>query len=203
MRARNLRLCSLAATLTIALTLLGCSDATTPPLPDATATLTDPVGDTFGTGTPPWDVTALSITPDTDGITVRLDFADDLISPTSGDSNAMIGIVDFDVDRNAATGIQAIVDSYRPGTGSAGMGTDYRLLLGRFDADSTVAVDNAHAMPTGRVKPVFATRSVTVRIPFALLGNSDGHLNAAAIVGNALNPTDIIPENGHLSVGGS
>jgi hypothetical protein len=206
----------LATLLTVAALFCGCTESTssepiTPapiipapiiPAPAATtATVADPVGDTFGTAVVRWDMTALTITRDTAGITVKLDFANDVISPTSGDTTAMIGFVDFDVDQNPATGVTATVDEYRPGSGSSGMGSDYQLVLLGYAADSSVAVNDSKGVPTGRVKPVFSGRGVTIRIPKAMLGNDDGLLNAAAIVGSGSRPSDIIPENGHLTLG--
>src|SRR2546422_2174574 len=52
---------------------------------------------------------------------------------------------------------------------------------------------------TGSVRPRFQGRRITVRVPRALLGNDDGFLNAATVVGSESEPTDIAPENGHRS----
>jgi hypothetical protein len=53
------------------------------------------------------------------------------------------------------------------------------------------------------VRPTYNGASITARIPRGMLGGDDGFLNAAAIVGTVIEPTDIIPENGHLKVGGT
>lgn len=166
-----------------------------------TARVTDPTGDTYGTGAVRWDITAMAITRDADGITLMLDFSSNVISPTSGDTTAVIGYVGFDVDQDSATAdLASIVDQFRPaGSGSTGLGVDYELELVDYDQDSTVTVTSPTGI-TGRVKPVFSGKRVTVRIPRALLGNDDGFLNAAAIVGTSRSPNDVIPDNGHLTV---
>lgn len=165
-----------------------------------TRTVADPAGDTFGNRGVQWDMTGLTITRDSAGITVELAFTAPLISPTSGDSNAMIAFVDLDTDQDSATGATPTVDEFRRDGASTGMGADYQLVLANYEADSTVAIFDAAATVTGRVRPVFDGNKVSVRIPRALLGDDDGYLNAAAIAGTQASPTDIVPEQGHLEV---
>jgi hypothetical protein len=75
--------------------------------------------------------------------------------------------------------------------------------LSVFAEDSTVAVLDAVGAVAGRVKPVYTGRRVTMRIPKALIGNDDGFVNAAAIVGNSTLPTDFVPKAGHLTLAGA
>ena len=168
-----------------------------------TAKATDPTGDTYGVDPTQWDVTALTITRDTGGITVVLDLSANVLSPVTLDDTATYAFVDFDTDQNAATGISSIVDDNRPGTGSTGMGVDYFIDLADFNPDSTVSVANASFVITGSVRPVYSGKTITARIPRSMLGGDDGFLNAAAIVGTTSEATDIIPEDGHLKVGGT
>jgi hypothetical protein len=42
---------------------------------------------------------------------------------------------------------------------------------------------------------------ITVRMRREFLNGDDGNLNAAATVGNRANPTDFIPQTGHLTLG--
>jgi hypothetical protein len=192
----------LAAIFLAAALLLGCSEAAGPETDDNTSTVSDPAGDVFGSGAVQWDATALTLTRDLTGITVSLDFSTDIISPTSGNPEAMIGFVEFDVDQDAASGIESTVDEFRPNGGSTGMGADYALVLSDYASDSSVAVIDSLGTSIGRVKPVFDARRITIRIPLALLGGDDGKLDAAAIVGVLGRPSDIVPENGHLTSAG-
>lgn len=198
--SRRMALRKLPATLLVTAVLCGCSDSTAPSNPESTATVTDPAGDAFGTGAGQWDVTTFTITRDAAGITVRLDFTIDVISPMTGDTNAMVGFVDFDVDQKETTGITAVSDEYRRDGGSSGIGSDYQLALSDYAADATVAVLDARGAVTGRVKPAFNGHTVTIRIPRTMLGNDDGLLDATAIVGATSRPSDIAPETGHLTV---
>ena len=170
-----------------------------------TVTVTDPTGDVFGAaGVPKWDLTSMSISRDTAGITVVLELTTDPISPVSGLASAMIGFIDLDVDQEPQTGLGSVVDEYRPrGTGATGLGADYVVVLGNYAADSTVTVFDLFGDPMGQVRPVFSGRRVSIRIPKGLIGDDDGRLDAAAIVGIAGAASDIIPDNGHMTLGGT
>ena len=182
--------------------LSSCSDSSGPHS-SLTVRMADPTGDTYGFGSVLWDITAFTITRDTGGITLLLDFSQPVISPTSGDTTAMIGYVGFDLDQDSTTGpLSSTVDVFRNDGGSTGMGVEAELDLAGYALDSTVTVTDSTGT-VGRVKPVFNGNRVTVRIPHGLLHNDDGFLNAAAIVGNAHSPTDFVPNTGHLTVGSS
>lgn len=186
----------------VALLSLGaCSDYSPAPITDKTASVTDPAGDTFGTGTTKWDLSGMSLSNDASDLTVILDFTTNVISPTSGDTTAMIGFVDLDVDQDSSTGLHNTIDSFRPqGSGSTELGADYQLILKNYDSDSTIAVSDSNGTHVGRVKPIFDGKRITIHVPLALLGNDDGRVNAAAIVGNVHQPSDFVPNAKHLSL---
>lgn len=192
-----------ATTLMVAGLLSSCGGDSVAPIDDGreiSAQVPDPSGDTFGLREGEWDVTALTVTRDAGGITVDLAFSADVVSPTSGDADAMIAFVSFDVDQDAATGFTPTIDEFRRDDGSSAIGAEFELELANYDQNGTVAVRSATGV-TGRVTPAFSGNRVTVRIPKALLGGDDGFLNAAGIVGATGAPSDIIPESGHLELG--
>jgi hypothetical protein len=76
-------------------------------------------------------------------------------------------------------------------------------MLGNYAADSTVTVFDLFGDAMGQVRPVFSGRRVTIRIPKGLIGDDDGRLDAAAIVGIVGAASDIVPDNGHLTLGGT
>lgn len=203
MRSRT----SVALPISLVLGALACSRSSdVPSMPDvagspATASIADGIGDTFGlAGYTQWDVSALTITRETDGITVRIDFANDVALPIPGDPNALVGLVEFDLDQNVATGKLGILDQLRRDGGSSGMGVDAGLNLSQIAADSTLTVYNMGGNPTGRAKVTFGGRRLTIRVPSTLLGDDDGYLDAGVIVGNGRSPTDLAPATGHLSL---
>jgi hypothetical protein len=94
-----------------------------------------------------------------------------------------------------------VVDEFRLDGGATGIRDEALLDLTRWAADSSIAVTDSLSHVLGRVKPVIDGRHVTVTVPRALLGDPDGALSAAAIVGNVANPTDFVPNAGHLALG--
>lgn len=199
---------SLLTALSLVVSVAACSrSADVPSMPDVaadppTVSVADPLGDTFGLpGYTQWDVSALTLTRETDGITVRLDFANDVALPTPGDPNALVGLVEFDLDQVQATGKLGYVDQLRPDGGSTGMGVDAVLNLSNIASDSTLIVYGSGGSPTGKAKVTIGGRRLTIRIPSSLLGDDDGYLDAAVIVGNSgRSPTDLAPQSGHLSL---
>jgi hypothetical protein len=178
----------------------GCHDRTSPDGILETATVIDPSGDTFGSPGTMWDFTALTVSRDTTSIIIRLDFTTSAFSAQTNLASGMIVFVDFDTDQNVETGGVPAIDEFRPTTGTSVLGADYELAMNDFGTDSTVRVFDANGIITGRVKPVFSGQTVTIRIPRTMLGNDEGFLNAAAIVGTNGRATDIVPESGHLTL---
>jgi len=187
---------------------LSCSDSSdVPSMPDvaadpSTVSIGDPIGDTFGLpGGTQWDITSLSITRETDGITVRLDFDNDVALPLAADPNALVGLVELDLDQERSTGKLGYVDQLRKDGGATGMGVDAALNLSQIAADSTLIVYSSGGSPTGKAKVTIGGRRLTIRVPAALIGNDDGYVDAAVIVGNqGRSPTDLAPQTGHLSL---
>ncbi|HEX7978391.1 MAG TPA: hypothetical protein VF461_07305 [Gemmatimonadaceae bacterium] len=203
MRSRS----SVALPISLVLGVLACGgSADVPSMPDtvadpSTALIFDPAGDTFGLpGLTQWDVTGLSITRETDGITVRVDFANNVELPTPGDPNALVGLVELDLDQNVVTGKLGILDQLRKDGGATGMGVDAALNLSNIAADSTLIVYDMGGNPTGRAKVAIGGHRLTIHVPSALIGNDDGYLDAAVIVANSRSITDLAPQSGHLSL---
>ena len=204
MRSRT----SVALPISLVLGAMSCSRSSdVPSMPDvvanpSTVSISDPIGDTFGLpGGTQWDITGLTVTRETDGITVRLDFANDVSLPLVADPNALVGLVELDLDQNRATGKLGYVDQLRKDGGSTGLGVESALNLSQIADDSTLFVYNMGGNPTGKAKVTIGGRRLTIRVPSVLIGNDDGYVDAAVIVGNqGRSPTDLAPQTGHLSL---
>jgi len=166
-----------------------------------TFSVADPAGDTFGVDSVQWDFDTLSIARDTSGITVNLVFTANVVSPAVDPQNAVYGVVDFDVDQNPNTGLKPDADFVRPDTGTSGIGSDYELDLVDVNPDSTFSIVDTLFNTVGAVHATFSGKTISVRIPRALLGGDDGFLDAVADVYTINEPTDIVPNSGHLRVG--
>lgn len=113
------------ATLVIVTTLMGCRESSGPGPGEITATVADPTGDTFGSDTTQIDLTAMTITRDTGGVTIVLAFVADVVHPESHAANALRAYIDFDTDQDSSTGLSSVVD-YVTGIATT-MGVDYQL----------------------------------------------------------------------------
>jgi hypothetical protein len=199
---------SVLTSLSLLVSALACSGSSEMPSMPAdtgdpsTVTVADPIGDTFGLPAGlQWDIVALAVARETDGITVRLDFANEVAMPVAADPNALVGLVELDLDQNRATGKLGYVDQLRKDGGATEMGVDAAINISQIAPDSTLLVYDMGGNPVGKAKVTIGAHRLTIRVPAALLGNDDGYVDAAVIVGNqGHSPTDLAPQTGHLSL---
>ncbi|MGH7538905.1 MAG: Ig-like domain-containing protein [Gemmatimonadales bacterium] len=163
----------------------------------ATASVADGTGDTFGAGAFQADVTTFSASQGS--ITFVIQFSSTISPASAGAANSVGGYLDIDADQDFTTGFTPNTDVFRPGTGSTGMGAEFVVFL--FDnGNGTVSVFDA-VTEVGTVPVTFGTTSMTFTVPQSLLGNDDGNVNVAAVLGSLSEPTDIAPNNGHVTLG--
>jgi hypothetical protein len=160
----------------------------------------DPRGDTFGVSDPKWDLVSLAIGRDAEGLTIRLELTQDVVSPASDRAAGVIAFVDLDLDQNPATGRRAVADDYRLDGGYTALGVERTIDLTGLALDGSATVYGATGDSIGRVVPAYAGRTVTLRLPTALLGGDDGYVNGAVIVGTIGSASDIAPDAGHLAL---
>ena len=85
--------------------------------------------------------------------------------------------------------------------GDRQLGVDAALNISQIAPDSTLLVYDMGGNPTGKAKVAIGGHRLTIRVPSALIGNDDGYVDAAVIVGNqGRSPTDLAPQSGHLSL---
>lgn len=163
-------------------------------------TVSDPGGDTFGSGPTQLDVLSLSVTAHRGLLDISLSFAAPISAPDSGQPNAIDGFVDIDVDQNVASGDLPFVDSI--GGGASGLGNEFYVDLFSYSAvdGSADLVDDPSETVVARVPIDVGDSQLTVSIPFWLLAD-DGALQVAAVVGTLTEPTDIVPNRGSVSSG--
>jgi uncharacterized protein YjdB len=150
----------------------------------------DPVGDTFGSPDDPSqpDIVRLAAAHDSDALTIVITLA----TPTG-----VGGYIDLDVDQNPNTGGLAQVDAYRPDPGgSSGLGDEFVV-----DLFNHLLVDVVNGTIVDYVASIYNANTVTVRIPLGELSGSNGQVNLATVVGDDNGPTDIAPNEGHLTMG--
>ena len=158
----------------------------------------DPVGDTFGGGSPQHDLTQFSAFIDASGTNLLLGMTfDGNITPgDSGMADALVGLLEMDLDQDSGTGFGAIADFFCPA--ATNLGVEFLVDLGTYTAGTgqMLLVDLANG-PVGNVDASFTSNSVSITVPLALLGD-DGFLNAATVIGTVPEPTDCAPNGGFL-----
>jgi hypothetical protein len=153
----------------------------------------DAVGDTYGSNLGPQiDILSLSAAVDPSALTVAVR----LVAPPPA---GLYGYLDLDTDQNPATGAQALVDLWRPdSSGSSGLGDELVFDFSSGDLYDAVSGDWKATIPRYFDD---VTSTFVVRIPVSLLGTD--RVNMAVVLGNDIGPTDLAPNDGHLTLGGS
>lgn len=165
--------------------------------------ITDRQGDAFGSplsvGLVLPDLISVAVRQDPGGLAFALEFAES-VDPRPTRRNAVGAFVDLDVDQDGATGSSGVVDFFRPPRpGDTGLGTEFVVNL---RLDGTVVVNDAETeQEAGEIDAQFSGRVVTFTVPYALIGNDDGNVDLAAIVGTRFDATDITPDTGHVQLG--
>lgn len=164
----------------------------------------DPIGDTmaspFARGRA-HDVLSFEAAPNGDTLVVSLRFAQSVQPFSSGATNAILGIIDLDVDGDSATGMRAFADDF--GATSA-IGAEWSLFLEDSSGTTTSArvalldraTDAVHWVPAR-----FNGTVVTARVPLALLGAGAGsRIGMVGIFGSVERASDYVPNEGSVSI---
>lgn len=158
----------------------------------------DPVGDTFGGGSPQHDLTQFSAFIDGSGtnLLLSLTFDGNITPADSGMADAMIGLLEMDLDQDNATGFSPISDIFCPV--ATNLGVEFLVDLGSYtDASGQMLLVDLATGPVGNVDAAFTSNSVSITVPLALLGD-DGFVNTATVIGTTPEPTDCAPNGGFL-----
>lgn len=146
------------------------------------------------------DILAFGTAWDGDSLIIALRFKDRVVHAREGGTNAVAGLVEFDIDLNEGTGLVSQLDRHRPGPGSTGMGVD--VLVDLFgDPDGSYVIFDAGQNTIGVTVPDIRGRLIAFGVPASLIGSDD--LRTAAITGTIPEPTDIVPNDGSVLVGGA
>jgi hypothetical protein len=184
---------SIVASLIVAASFLAaCSDSTGTGTNRVSTSVSDANGDTFGTGVVKWDITSFTVTRDTNGVGVALDFTGNPHSSATG-TNETIGFVEFDTDQDSTTGVGSITSVFDTLAGT-GIGVEFEFVI-----DTAVdVIDAVNNVQVGTVHATFSGHRLSFSVPRAMLGGDDGFLNAVTIIGTPAEPTDVAPNTGTL-----
>ena len=164
----------------------------------------DPTGDTLGVGPDQIDVIDFSVDTVGEELVVLASFTATIEPPDSPENSALQGLIDFDVDQDAGTGLVPWAD-FLTGTDVTGMGSEYYLDLSSYRSDDSaidVVFDDGSGLggvSTGRAPVAIFGNLLQIEVPLALLGDDDGAVNSAAIFGPVDEFTDRVPNEGAVS----
>ena len=158
---------------------------TCPANPTVQFSVTDTVGDAFGSGPVRHDITSVSATADATTFCLTVNFAGAIAPADSVSDRAVAGFIEFDTDANPKTGPRGATDSFCPQHSGLGVETTLDLF--------SVSQGQAQMAPGGQLVPVsFENTSFTAAIPLSDLGGSST-FNAAMVLGTVAEPTDCAP----------
>lgn len=133
-----------------------------------------------------------------DAVELTLVFATEVTPWSTGGEDVLDGFVDFDLDRNSATGIQAAIDE---SGGNAGMGVEYYISLRDVEPGNFALVNVQNQNAYVPVPVTFDGDRVTIEVPLSELNDDDGDFGLSAVVGTLDRPvTDFLPNEGHFVV---
>lgn len=164
----------------------------------------DPIGDTLASPHAlgrAHDVLSFEAAPDGDTLTVSLRFAQSVQPFSSGARNALLGIVDLDVDDDSTTGMRPFADTF--GATSA-IGAEWSLVL--EDSSGTtqgvrMALLNLATRAVHWVPARFNGTVVTARIPLTRLGARAGsRISLVGVFGSIERASDYVPNEGSVSI---
>lgn len=191
----------LAGLLALSLALAACDgDNGTEPSLALRSSVSDPAGDEYSSGASeglvPPDVTRLEAWVEADSLKIEIKFVSRVAPPEPGNPSSVYGYVDLDVDHDPATGMPSIVDAFRPDGGSTGLGVDYFVSM----FSSPLVVDRSDGTIMGTVSAEYDENALRLSLPVSAIGSGDGYVKMAIVVGTEVEPTDIAPNNGSLTM---
>ena len=148
--------------------------------------------DTFGMGPPLLDIAAMFMLFDANFLHFEMTFLTPISAPSSGQPNGVVGLLEFDTDQNAATGLSPAQNQFSPPFASLVAGIDFGVVLfTEIDHPGFVDVFDASTMKiVDTVAITYGPMSFSGSIPLASLGGDDGILNFTTTIGTFPQPTD-------------
>ena len=175
---------------------------------DAQATpVTDVMGDAVTGAHATYDITSIDAVFSLTSISFTINLSGAPLAPSSAPLAGLSGFIDIDIDlapTGAGSNVSAAGNQF-PGFGSSGLGIEYYVDLfseaqhaGFVDVKDPINVLNITTAPI-----TYGPSSVTVIVPLSNLGNDDGLVNYAVLVGDSAAPTDQAVDAGIIQAGGS
>lgn len=147
--------------------------------------------DVLGGGPPLLDIETLDVRYSATDLNFSMTFFDSILPPSSGSYDALVGVIEFDVDQDMSTGVPSFQNAFSPPFAMLGSGVEYVIdLFSEVAQPGFVNLTDVAGLLQGTIPVTYTDNSISGVIPLSLLGNDDGLVNFAGIIGTAAQPTD-------------
>lgn len=148
--------------------------------------------DTFGFGPPLLDIDTMFMLFDAGFLHFEMTFHTPISAPSFGQPDGVVGLLEFDTDQNAATGLLPFQNSFSPPFDFLIAGIDFAVdLFSEIIHPGFVdVIDTSTFRIVDTVRITYGPMSFSGSIPLASLGGDDGILDFTTIIGTFPQPTD-------------
>ncbi|MDJ0634668.1 MAG: hypothetical protein QNJ34_15880 [Xenococcaceae cyanobacterium MO_188.B29] len=164
----------------------------------------DPLGDTFGFGSPQIDIENVSGVVSGEELKLTMNFFTPISAPSTGLSDSVVGFWDLDLDQDPLTGIASNQSFFAPPDQQGGpLGVE--VVIDLFSEEFNpgfVDLFDTNGFFIGTAPITYGTNSLEISIPLSELGD-DGNLNYGTVIGTFNEPTDAAPNGVFGTVGES
>lgn len=170
--------------------------------------VTDVIGDTVAGTFTTYDITSIDALFTSTDITFIVNLTSTPLAPSSamtpsGPGPELYGFIDIDIDQNPTSGAGSNISSLAPPFGSSGLGVEYYIdLFSESSHAGFVDINDPISLTTTTAPITYGTNMFSVTVPLSQLGNDDGHVNYAVVVGDYGNHTDQATDAGLIQAGG-
>ncbi len=154
----------------------------------------DPEGDAMavlGAAPPLLDIDTLDVRYSATDLNFSMTFFNSILPPSSGSLDALVGVIEFDVDQDMLTGIPSLQNAFSPPFAMLGSGIEYVIdLFSEVAQPGFVNITDMNGLLQGTIPVTYTDNSISGAIPLSLLGNDDGLVDFAGVIGTVTQPTD-------------
>lgn len=147
--------------------------------------LSDAIGDTVAGAYQTYDISAIDAQFSATTLIFTITLTSAPVAPSTNQLQGLSGFIDIDVDLNPFSGATAAIDTLGSGFGSTGLGVEYYLdLFTEVSNPGFVSLKDPINLTNTQVPISYGASGFTIGVPLSALGNDDGLVHYAVVVGD-------------------